>query len=89
MDLVATVARKAQNGHREGQVDVWRLNGQRVFGAEFECGSDDDDDANDDNDNDKDQDQDQNETEVSTGPGLERNGEGWIRGLVWRRDGEF
>lgn len=36
MDLVATVTRK-------GGVDVWRLNGQRVFGANFAKDEDDDD----------------------------------------------
>lgn len=73
MDLVTTVVKKVHNDHREGQVDVWRLNGQRVFGAEFERGGGDDDD---------DQDQDQS-------AGLERDGEGWIRGVCWRRDGEL
>ncbi|KAK6387503.1 hypothetical protein LTS17_000772 [Exophiala oligosperma] len=74
MDLVTTVVKKVHNDHREGQVDVWRLNGQRVFGAEFERGGGDDDDD--------DQDQDQSS-------GLERDGEGWIRGVCWRRDGQI
>ncbi len=37
MDLVATVTKKG------GHVDVWRLNGQRVFGATFETEDDGDD----------------------------------------------
>lgn len=34
MDLIATVT-------RSGNVDVWRLNGQRVFGASFDHGEED------------------------------------------------
>lgn len=69
MDLVATVSQPLPRG--KASVDVWRLNGQNVFGANF-----DDDGEGDDGDRDG-------------------NGERdlllmhKVRGLCWRRDGEF
>ncbi|KIW18902.1 hypothetical protein PV08_03191 [Exophiala spinifera] len=83
MDLVATVARRrTQNDHGEGQVGVWRLNGQCVFEAQFERGDtggggggvDEDDTGQGDDDDSKRNEEDE---------------EGWIRGLAWRRDGQM
>ena len=69
MDLVATVTAK-------GGVDVWRLNGQRVFGASFGGQDEDGDEENDDE-------------QLGNGNAKGGNGrETVVRQVGWRRDGE-
>ncbi|KAK4935709.1 hypothetical protein LTR10_023293 [Elasticomyces elasticus] len=68
MDLVATVTPKSE------QVDVSRLNGQRVFGAAFEEEDDGKGNAESDGGNNRD------ESEAA---------KGFVRALTWRRDGQI
>jgi len=68
MDLVATVTPKSE------QVDVSRLNGQKVFGASFEEDDDDKDDVEGDDGNNR------NGSEVE---------KGFVRALTWRKDGQI
>lgn len=80
MDLVATVSQ--QNARDKAVVDVWRLNGQRVFGASF--GEDDDDD-----DGDEDEDREEGREGIDDAGGGNAAHRQKVRGLCWRRDGEF
>jgi hypothetical protein len=68
MDLVATATEK-------GSVDVWRLNGQKVFGANFAKHADDDVDG--------DEDEEQSGSAADTGQRLCP-----VRAIGWKRDGE-
>lgn len=74
MDLVATVSQ--QSARDKAVVDVWRLNGQRVFGASF--GEDDDED----------EDREEGEEGSDDAGGRDAHGRK-VKGLCWRRDGEF
>jgi hypothetical protein len=77
MDLVATVSQ--QSARDKATVDVWRLNGQRVFGASF--GEDDDE---------GDEDEDREEGEEGNDDSAGGNAHSQkVKGLAWRRDGEF
>lgn len=76
MDLVATVSQPGVRG--KAAVDVWRLNGQNVFGANFDHDSESEDENEADDDGDGDERA--NDDEV-----LRRRK---VRGLCWRRDGK-
>ncbi|KAK5055334.1 hypothetical protein LTR84_013084 [Exophiala bonariae] len=82
MDLVATVSQPGVRG--KAAVDVWRLNGQNVFGANFDHDSESEDEG---------------DGEDDGGGQVEKRGEGTgqddevlrrrkVRGLCWRRDGQ-
>lgn len=68
MDLVATVTQKGE------QVDVSRLNGQRVFGAAFE---------------EEDEDRGNVEGDDGNARDGNEVGKGFVRDVTWRRDGEL
>lgn len=80
MDLVATVSQPLPRG--KASVDVWRLNGQNVFGANFD--DDGEDDEGDDLDGNEDKDG-ERERERERDLLLTHK----VRGLCWRRDGEI
>src|SRR5689334_8701101 len=78
MDLVATVSQPGVRG--KAAVDVWRLNGQNVFGANFDHDSESEDEG-------EDEDGEQRPgTRARDDEVLKRRK---VRGLCWRRDGEF
>jgi len=83
MGLVATVSQ--QNDRTQAQVDVWRLNGQRVFGASF--GGDDDQEeegeGEEDNRGDGEDGGDDDDGRIAGRRQYK------VEGLSWRRDGEF
>ncbi|KIW31099.1 uncharacterized protein PV07_02780 [Cladophialophora immunda] len=70
MDLVVTVTSK-------GNVDVWRLNGQRVFGSCFPKEEDDDDDGGD------------GGGDMDGHAAAEKGTRGNVRAVAWRRDGQI
>ncbi|KEF56545.1 uncharacterized protein A1O9_06733 [Exophiala aquamarina CBS 119918] len=85
MDLVATVSQ--HNTQAKAQVDVWRLNGQRVFGATF---GEDDDGADAVEDEDEDKDRGNGENGGDDGAcGLASRRRYKVAGLSWRRDGQI
>lgn len=83
MDLVATVSQRTARA--KAQVDVWRLNGQRVFGASF---GEDDDGVDAVEDEDEDREDGENGRDGGAG-GVASHRRYKVEGLSWRRDGEF
>ncbi|EXJ92659.1 hypothetical protein A1O3_01211 [Capronia epimyces CBS 606.96] len=83
MDLIATVTTTGHGDRHNSRdvVDVWRLNGQRVFGATFEKGEDHDgDDAGP-------AEQVGKRTRMRNGD--DRKQGGFVRAVSWRRDGQI